>query len=126
MAKNACRRSLSALLLAIMIQAAPATAQSINASVEYLEMKPGGSTTLYPWFAMRGGGTFTLMLIKNRQIINATAGSVKKQAGHCYAENVHRARSIVDAAHETNTPVIFFQEIHVLFYIQVFNHILIR
>jgi len=29
-----------------------------------------------------------------------------------YAENVHRARTIVDAAHDTGTPVIFFQEIH--------------
>ena len=77
-------------IAAALFVATPATAQSINASVEYLEMKPGGSTTLYPWFAMRAGGTFTLMLIKGRGIINATAARVKKQAGHCYAENVHQ------------------------------------
>lgn len=29
-----------------------------------------------------------------------------------YRENIARARKVVDAAHETNTPVIFFQEIH--------------
>ena len=29
-----------------------------------------------------------------------------------YAENMHRAKKIVDAAHATETPVIFFQEIH--------------
>lgn len=29
-----------------------------------------------------------------------------------YAENMQRARSIVDVAHASNTPVIFFQEIH--------------
>ena len=29
-----------------------------------------------------------------------------------YRQNMERARSIVDAAHETGTPVIFFQEIH--------------
>lgn len=29
-----------------------------------------------------------------------------------YADNMKRARLIVDAAHETGTPVIFFQEIH--------------
>lgn len=29
-----------------------------------------------------------------------------------YRENIARARSVVDAAHATDTPVIFFQEIH--------------
>lgn len=29
-----------------------------------------------------------------------------------YADNMKRARSIVDAAHDTLTPIIFFQEIH--------------
>lgn len=29
-----------------------------------------------------------------------------------YADNMRNARTLVDAAHETNTPVIFFQEIH--------------
>ena len=29
-----------------------------------------------------------------------------------YRENMERAKSVVDAAHETGTPVIFFQEIH--------------
>ena len=29
-----------------------------------------------------------------------------------YRENMERARSVVDAAHDTGTPVIFFQEIH--------------
>ncbi|MEM7423646.1 MAG: isochorismatase family protein, partial [Pseudomonadota bacterium] len=29
-----------------------------------------------------------------------------------YRENMERARSVVDAAHATGTPVIFFQEIH--------------
>ncbi len=29
-----------------------------------------------------------------------------------YAKNMRNARSVIDAAHETDTPIIFFQEIH--------------
>ena len=39
-----------------------------------------------------------------------TYGGIPHMPG--YRENMQRARSVVDAAHATGTPVIFFQEIH--------------
>ncbi len=82
--------TISALVTALAAGVTPAAGQSINASIEYLEVKPDGSVTLYPWFATRTGARFTLLPLFGGTGFTISAAAVKKQPGHCYAENVHQ------------------------------------
>ncbi len=83
--------AIAAVAATTFASAVPAKAQQVNASVEYLEIMADGTLTLYPWFAAKSGDAFTLLTIQGPKArFKVTAGAVKKQAGHCYADNVHQ------------------------------------